>query len=116
MPNPSTLRAEQEEQYALYVERANDLSLSKSSRNAYLAVARDLAAELGIDGPPAVNGREAQLQAATVNVDRELFELLVEAAELHADDVIEGYKQGYYEEGLSRQLRNGIAAARALIK
>jgi DNA-binding NarL/FixJ family response regulator len=63
MPNPSTITAELEQEYKRALARAATLSLSKSAREEHLREARRLAAELGIEGPPPINGRPAQSQA-----------------------------------------------------
>lgn len=65
MPNPSTIALDLTEQYERAVNGYENLSLSKGSREAYLAEARRLAAELGIEGPPNYNGRPAQRRFTT---------------------------------------------------
>ena len=62
MPNPSTEQSELEQQYDRALQLFNNPRLAKFTREQALREARRLAAELGIDGPPPVNGRPAQRQ------------------------------------------------------
>jgi hypothetical protein len=60
MPNPSTITADLLDQFEAAVERSQDLRFGKETREINLRRARELAAELGIEGPPPINGRPAQ--------------------------------------------------------
>lgn len=59
MPNPSTMQAATETDYHYASAQAHNLRRSKSDREQWLREARRLAAELGIEGPPPINGRPA---------------------------------------------------------
>lgn len=59
MPSASEMQRSLSEQYEEACDRANNLSLGKHSREQALREARSLAEELGIEGPPPVNGRPA---------------------------------------------------------
>jgi hypothetical protein len=63
MPNPSTISTALEMDYEIELARSQNFRLPKEARENSLRRARRMAAELGIEGPPPINGRPAQSQA-----------------------------------------------------
>lgn len=86
MPNPSTITAELEQEYYNAIARADDLTASKASREQALREARALATELGIEGPPAVNGRSGYVTSDQLSAEREQLQARIDQIDRELED------------------------------